>query len=63
MTKVKNKNLYMKDDVVKKLFTSTEEGREYLTKIICKILGVPAKYFKINVIHSDIGINKNVVNS
>ena len=59
----KRKNLYMKDDVVKKLFTSTEEGREYLTKIICKVLEVPADCFKINVIHSDIGVNQNVVNS
>ena len=63
MTMIKKENLYMKDDVVKKLFTSTEEGREYLRKIICKILGVPFEYFKINVIHSDIGINKNIVNS
>ena len=32
-----------------------------MTRIICKILDVPADDFKINVIQSDIGINKNVV--
>ena len=53
----------MRDDIIKKLFTSTEEGREYLARIICKVLGVPEDNFKINIIHPDIGINKNVVNS
>ena len=53
----------MRDNVVKKLFTSTKEGRDYLTKIICKVLDIPAENFEINIIHPDIGTNVNVVNS
>ena len=63
MTKVKKENVIMRDNVVKKLFTSTKEGRDYLTKIICKVLDIPAENFEINIIHPDIGTNVNVVNS
>ena len=63
MTKVKKEKLIMRDSVVKKLFTSTEEGREYLRIVICKVLDIPAENFEIDIIHPDIGTNVNVVNS
>lgn len=60
---VKTEELIMKDTTIKKLFTSTEEGREYLATIVCKILDLPPENFTFEMIHPEIGVNENVVNS
>ena len=52
----------MSDVIVKKLFSS-ENGQKYLAKIICTVLNMPEDSVSFKVIHPDIGINKNVINS
>lgn len=52
---VKTEELIMKDTTIKKLFTFTEEGREYLATIVCKILDLPPENFTFEMIHPEIG--------
>mgnify|MGYP002305970287 FL=1 len=52
----------MSDVIVKKLFSS-ENGQKYLAKVICTVLNMPEDSVSFKVIHPDIGINKNVINS
>ncbi len=62
--KKKSKLLYLLDDVVKKLLTDSNEGREYLARIISLALNKPMKPItsNLNMVHPNIGVNKNVVN-
>lgn len=52
---VKTEELIMKDTTIKKL--------EYLATIVCKILDLPPENFTFEMIHPEIGVNENVVNS
>lgn len=65
MINTKIKDLYIRDDVVKRLFTSSSEGLEYLTLIISAALKMPLELIsvKLQLKHPDIGVNENVVNS
>lgn len=65
MINTKIKDLYIRDDVVKRLFTSSSEGLEYLTLIISAALKMPLELIsvKLELKHPDIGVNENVVNS
>ncbi len=56
--KIKSSNL--RDDVVKKLLTDSWEGRKYLACMISAVLNKPVA--KLNMVHPNIGVNKNVVN-
>lgn len=51
--------------LVKRLFTSSPEGLEYLTLIISAALKMPLELIsvKLQLKHLDIGVNENVVNS
>ena len=65
MINTKIKDLYIRDDIVKRLFTSSPEGLEYLTFIISAALKMPLELVsvKLQLKHPDIGVNENVVNS
>ena len=62
MNFVKTRKLFMSDVIVKKLFSS-ENGQKYLAKIICAVLNMPEDSVSFKIIHPDIGVNKNVINS
>ena len=64
IVKNKIKSLYLYDNVVKKLLTDSEEGREYLARVISAALNKPLKpiAFELSVVHPNIGVNKNIVN-
>ena len=64
-TKEKIKFPLLKDKVAKKLFTEKQVGLEYLRKIISLAIGIPMDMIDkdIKLIHPNIGINKNIVNS
>ena len=55
----------LKDKVAKKLFTEKKVGLEYLRKIISLAIGIPMYMIDkdIKLIHPNIGVNKNIVNS
>ena len=59
---VKVRELYMRDKVVKKLFTSFS-GYQYLARIVCEVLDLPSELFSFQVFHPSVGVNENVVNS
>lgn len=61
--KVKVENLYMHDKVVKKLFTSSDVGLEYLSKIVCKVLNLSYEDVTFTLMHPEISENENIVNS
>ncbi len=65
MINTKIKDLYIRDDVIKRLFTSSQNGLEYLTLIISAALKMPLELVsvKLQLKHPDIGVNENVVNS
>lgn len=65
MINTKIKDLYIRDDIIKRLFTSSPEGLEYLTFIISAALKMPLELVsvKLQLKHPDIGVNENVVNS
>lgn len=65
MINTKIKDLYIRDDVIKRLFTSSQNGLEYLTLIISAALKMPLELIsvKLQLKHPDIGVNENVVNS
>ena len=60
--KVKVRELYMRDKVVKKLFTSFS-GYQYLARIVCEVLELPSELFSFQIFHPSVGVNENVVNS
>ena len=64
-TKEKIKFPLLKDKVAKKLFTEKQVGLEYLRKIISLAIGIPMDMIDkdIKLIHPNIGIKKNIVNS
>ena len=64
-TKEKIKFPLLKDKVAKKLFTEKKVGLEYLRKIISLAIGIPMDMIDkdIKLIHPNIGIKKNIVNS
>lgn len=59
---VKVRELYMRDKVVKKLFTSFS-GYQYLARIVCEVLDLPSELFSFQIFHPSVGVNENVVNS
>lgn len=59
---VKVRELYMRDKVVKKLFTSFS-GYQYLARIVCEVLELPSELFSFQIFHHSVGVNENVVNS
>ena len=59
---VKVRELYMRDKVVKKLFTSFS-GYQYLARIVCEVLDLPSELFSFQIFHPNVGVNENVVNS
>ena len=63
MTKIKIKDSFSRDAVVKDVFTSTKSGLEALSWIICDILRFSHDDFKFDVLHTNIGTNENVTNS
>uniref|UniRef100_UPI00402A339F Rpn family recombination-promoting nuclease/putative transposase n=1 Tax=Candidatus Ventrenecus sp. TaxID=3085654 RepID=UPI00402A339F len=65
ITKEKIKFPLLKDKVAKKLFTEKQVGLEYLRKIISLAIGIPMDMIDkdIKLIHPNIGVNKNIVNS
>lgn len=58
--KVKVENLYMHDKVVKKLFTSSDVGLEYLSKIVCKVLNLSYEDVTFTLMHPEISENENI---
>ena len=64
-TKEKIKFPLLKDKVAKKLFTEKKVGLEYLRKIISLAIDIPMDMIDkdIKLIHPNIGVNKNIVNS
>ena len=64
-TKEKIKFPLLKDKVAKKLFTEKQVGLEYLRKIISLAIGIPMDMIDkdIKLIHPNIAVNKNIVNS
>ena len=65
ITKEKIKFPLLKDKVAKKLFTERKVGLEYLRKIISLAIGIPMDMIDkdIKLLHPNIGVNKNIVNS
>ena len=62
MLKVKTSETFMNDTIVKKLY-STNVGQKCLAKTVCQILGLPFESVSFKIMPTDIGTNKNVVNS
>ena len=62
MLKVKTSETFMKDTIVKKLY-STNVGQKCLAKTVCQILGLPFESISFKIMPTDIGTNKNIVNS
>ena len=59
---VKVRELYMRDKVVKKLFTYFS-GYQYLARMVCEVLDLPSELFSFQIFHPSVGVNENVVNS
>ena len=57
------KKINARDSIVKKIFTSTEDGLKYLSKIVCKVLNIPEEDVTFTLIHPDVSVNENSVNS
>ena len=62
MLKVKTSETFMNDTIVKKLY-STNVGQKCLAKTVCQILGLPFESVSFKIMPTDIGTNKNIVNS
>ena len=62
MHKIKTSNMFMKDTIVKKLYSS-KTGQKCLAKTVCQILGLPFESVSFKIMPTDIGTNKNIVNS
>lgn len=62
LTKVKG--LYLRDRVVKKLFTNYEDGKKYLSLIISNIIDIPVEVINVQLrfIHPQVSVNENYLN-
>ena len=63
MQRLEIKKINARDTIVKKIFTSTEDGLKYLSKIVCKVLNIPEEDVTFTLIHPDVSVNENSVNS
>ena len=63
MQRLEIKKINARDTIVKKIFTSTEDGLKYLSKIVCKVLDIPEEDVTFTLIHPDLSVNENTVNS
>ena len=52
-----------RDSIIKNILTSTDAGLDYLSKIVCKVLGFSYEDFTFTLIHPDVSVNENIVNS
>ena len=63
MQRLEIKKINARDSIVKKIFTSTEDGLKYLSKIVCKVLDISEEDVTFTLLHPDISVNENSVNS
>ena len=63
MQRLEIKKINARDSIVKKIFTSTEDGLKYLSKIVCKVLNISEEDVTFTLIHPDLSVNENTVNS
>ena len=63
MTRVKIKETTSRDSIIKNIFTSTEAGLNYLAMIVCKILDLSYDDFTLSLIHPNVSVNENIINS
>ena len=63
MQRLEIKKINARDSIVKKIFTSTEDGLKYLSKIVCKVLNIAEEDVTFTLLHPDVSINENSVNS
>lgn len=63
MQRLAIKKINARDSIVKKIFTSTEDGLKYLSKIVCKVLDISEEDVTFSLIHPDVSVNENYVNS
>ena len=63
MQRLEIKKINARDTIVKKIFTSTEDGLKYLSKIVCKVLDIPEEDVTFTLLHPDLSVNENAVNS
>ena len=63
MTMVKIKETTSRDSIIKNIFTSTEAGLNYLAMILCKILDLSYDDFTLSLIHPNVSVNENIINS
>ena len=60
---LKIKEVASRDSIIKNILTSTDAGRDYLSKIVCKVLGFSYEDFTFTLIHPVVSVNENIVNS
>ena len=63
MTKVKIKETTSRDSIIKNILTSTDAGLNYLAMIVCKILDLSYDDFTFSLIHPNVSVNENIINS
>ena len=63
MQRLEIKKINARDSIVKKIFTSTEDGLKYLSKIVCKVLDISEEDVTFTLLHPDVSANENSVNS
>ena len=63
MTKVKIKETISRDSIIKNILTSTDAGLNYLAMIVCKILDLSYDDFTFSLIHPNVSVNENIINS
>ena len=63
MQRLEIKKINARDSIVKKIFTSTEDGLKYLSKIVCKVLDISEEDVTFTLLHPDVSVNENSVNS
>ena len=63
MQRLEIKKINARDSIVKKIFTSTEDGLKYLSKLLCKVLDISEEDVTFSLIHPDVSVNENSVNS
>ena len=63
MTRVKIKETTSRDSIIKNILTSTEAGLNYLAMIVCKILDLSYDDFTLSLIHPNVSVNENIINS
>ena len=60
---LKIKEVPSRDSIIKNILTSTDAGLDYLAMIVCKVLGFSYEDFTFSLIHPDVSVNENIVNS